>query len=301
MVQILADSLHPNGVDRFTTFLIQFPKCLLAELNTHRQLCRSVGSSRAIPLSKMIEKATTNTFFPKFTKNQKGMQGLNTLTEKEILKATETWQEALENTVRSMTTLNILGIHKQNANRLLEPFLYVDVLLSGTEWTNFFRLRTAPDAQPEFQAIAIKMKELFQTNIPKQLNYGEWHLPFPDKVEGLDLITKLQVVTARAARLSYESYDGTFSIENDLALFDKLVSSKHESPLEHSAKVVDNVSDTYLYLPNYDMTLKQFIDVKLHKYLFLDKDSEEDKVFKWSRNYAGFYTYRHHLEDQVKV
>ncbi len=34
-----------------------------------------------------------------------------------------------------------LGVHKQNANRLLAPFAYTTCIISGTEWDNFFELR----------------------------------------------------------------------------------------------------------------------------------------------------------------
>ena len=47
-----------------------------------------------------------------------------------------------------------LGIHKQHVNRLLEPFAWVEEVVTATEWQNFFSLRTDGNADPAIQAIA---------------------------------------------------------------------------------------------------------------------------------------------------
>jgi thymidylate synthase ThyX len=70
-----------------------------------------------------------------------------------------------------------LGVHKQLANRLLEPFSWHTVVVTATDWDNFFHLRCHPDAQPEFQKIAGMMRDVMEAST-HNLYYGEWHLPY---------------------------------------------------------------------------------------------------------------------------
>lgn len=50
--EIIADSINQYG-NRITSFVITFPRIVLAEFNTHRALSRNSASSRAIPFNKM--------------------------------------------------------------------------------------------------------------------------------------------------------------------------------------------------------------------------------------------------------
>lgn len=307
-VQILKDSLHPNGRNRFTTFLINFPKCLLAELNTHRQLVRNVGSSRAIPVSKMIEKVKKDPFVPIFTRNQAGMSGKQDLSSDEVVLAEQIWLDALESAVTRAETLKSLGIHKEGTNRLLDTFLNVQLVLSGTEFAHFFDLRCHPSAQLSFKEIADEMHSLYMENKPDKLSYGDWHIPFDSYFpEGCTLYQKLSIASARNARISYESHGGNHTPEKDFQLFEDLVSKKHLTPLEHSAKVVDNEQDILLNSEGTTVNVRSFLPQNLQDYLFInDKNIEGellpiDNRFSWSRQYAGFYTFRSHLEDGVEV
>ena len=60
----------------------------------------------------------------------------------------ERWLTARDNAVRAAKDLTEQGITKQLCNRLLEPFMYHTVLISGTEWENFFSLRC-----PQYETI----------------------------------------------------------------------------------------------------------------------------------------------------
>lgn len=293
-VQILKDSISPTG-SRFTSFLIKFPKCLLAELNTHRMLVRNVGSSRAVPVAKMIESAQNDIFMPQFTLNQPGMSGVRMTDEETLASARWTWQCALDKQILFVQCLsNELNIHKQHANRLLEPFLQVELVLSGTEWDNFFALRDHPDAQPDFQVIAHEMHEAYNDSIPQELQYGEWHVPFDGLMpQDADLGTCLKIAIARIARVSYQTHDGNHTTEKDIQLFNRLLESRHMSPFEHVAMCVDNTKDYEVNEGHH--TVKSFLPASLHKFLSL-KTADNDS-FTWTRNYAGFYTYRHQLED----
>lgn len=111
----------------------------------------------------------------------------------------------------------------------------VTVLVTATEWQNFFKLRCHPDAQPEMQKLAYEMRDAMEASVPAFLNPGEWHIPFGDKCEGLSNEERLKVATARAARVSYQTFDGQINYQKDFDLHDSLAASGHWSPFEHTA------------------------------------------------------------------
>ena len=232
---ILADSLNTATGDRLTTFLLpRFPKCLLAELNTHRVFSRSAASSRAIPVKKMVERIYEDPYFPSFRKNKRGMQG-ESLHESVKIKAERFWNIAMSEAIECAIELDELGVHKDMANRLLEPFMRVPVVVSSTEWENFFDLRCSPMANPDFEEVAREMEESRLTNIPWHLDPGQWHIPFKPEDEN-ELLRQLERSAACAARTSYANHDGTEpNYEKDKALHDMLLKEKHMSPFEHQA------------------------------------------------------------------
>lgn len=257
--EILLDSLNPVG-DRLTTWLVTIPRWILAELNTHRMFSRNASSSRAIPVQKMIDSVMTNPAIPVFWgKNQPGMVAHEELDDvklehfRSVLQdgvrklvpmtarqaALHDWLDARDNAVASVKKLLDLGLHKQNANRLLEPWMHVTDLVSATNFENFFALRAHFDAQPEFRALAYHMLDLYQRNSPRRLREGEWHIPFGDKMpKDADIDTQLKISAARCARLSYNSFDGDMDINKDFAIVNKLSKDGHWSPFEHQAQAL---------------------------------------------------------------
>jgi hypothetical protein len=132
-----------------------------------------------------------------------------------------------------------LGLHKQIANRILEPWMWTTVICTGNSgaWNNFFALRCHPEAEPHIQKLAYMARDAMKTSWPKLLEAGDWHLPltgFPgDEVLSKDDLIK--VSAGRCARVSYLTAEGTRDVSQDIALHDRLVSSKHFSPTEHQA------------------------------------------------------------------
>lgn len=259
--KILLDSINPRG-NRITTFVLDFPRWILAELNTHRVFSRNTASSRAIPIEKMIKMIRENPAMPVFWgKNQPGMQSEEELIGNELLNAKEAWLRARDRAVESAEELMECGMHKQYANRAIENFLYVKTILTGTEFENFFALRAHKDTQPEFQDLAYKMLDIYQLSEPNKLKAGEWHIPFGDNMneqrlvdcdafaketEGMALglgdgykdyisLFKRKIATARCARISYLNFDGKDDYNKDIELHDILAKSGHWSPFEHSA------------------------------------------------------------------
>ena len=129
-----------------------------------------------------------------------------------------------------------IGLHKQISNRLLEPFLWHTVVVTATEWTNFFHLRRAPDAQPEIHHIADLMYEIYAASTPTPIGLDQWHLPFvvPDE-RNFDIETLKKVSAGRCARVSYLTHDGKRDIGEDIRLANSLTQDGHWSPTEHVA------------------------------------------------------------------
>lgn len=253
--KIVADSVGPNGV-RLTTFVLTYPRFIHAEFMTHRVFSRNASSSRAIPVKKSIQMVIDNPVIPlAFTKNKAGMQGGEALTGDQEAAAVAAWLEGRDRAVETAQKLADLEVHKQYANRILEPYSHITVVVTGTDWNNFFALRCHEAAQPEIHALADLMYGQYFLNKPEELKAGMWHLPFIDPVtiqetkdkfgisclqdsqEALGLVIKRSV--SRCARVSYLNHDGTSStVEQDLQLYDRLVGAApiHASPAEHQAR-----------------------------------------------------------------
>lgn len=240
--KILLDSVNIVGC-RLTTFLLTYPRFIHSEVMTHRMFSRNAASSRAIPISKMIEQILNNPAMPvTWGMNQKGMQAEKSISKEDAHSAEKIWIEAMYRAIESSKKLEALKVHKQISNRLMEPFFHITTLLTATDFGNFFILRAHKDAQPEFQDLAFKMKKLYLENTPSLLNPGEWHLPFMDKFLDPDLTIdeKLKICVARAARVSYTTHDGDISKEKDFELHDDLVNNGHWSPFEHCAYALNS-------------------------------------------------------------
>jgi thymidylate synthase ThyX len=189
----------------------------------------------------MLERVTKDPVFPVYWgKNQKGMQADEELTPAVIAEAEYAWLHARDAAVERAKDLLCLGVHKQLVNRLLEPWMWITVIVSATEWTNFFSLRCHRDAQPEIRHIAEMIADLYETSRPQELAAGEWHTPLiqPDEAD-LDVETRKRVAVARCARVSYLTHDGRREIAADLELFERLRNGSgkgHWSPFEHVAR-----------------------------------------------------------------
>lgn len=239
--EILLDSVSPLGV-RLTTMRVMMPRFILAEFNTHRKFSRNAGSSRAIPVSKRIKQVREHPFVPAvFGKNQKGMQATTTLADHEVWAAEAQWRVAAQNAATTAEHLAQLGVHKQLANRLLEPFVWVEVIVSSTEWTNFFHLRISPLAQPEIRELAVLMKDALDNSVPKKLEWGMWHSPLSENRE---------VAVGRLARVSYE-LDNSKPEADDILLCERLAKDGHWSPFEHVAQC--RMPDAHASNRNFDV------------------------------------------------
>lgn len=264
----LADSLSPAG-HRLTTLEATFPRFVLAEFNTHRAFSRNSASSRAIPIAKQLRRVIEDPYVPiEFGSNQPGMQAGPALSGERRDAAEREWLSARDDAVRRVLGLvtepgeaatvdplellariedarraderpgEWLNVHKQVANRLLEPFMWHTVIVTATEWANFWNLRCHADAQPEIRLVAEKMRAAVEASEPVGLDYGEWHLPLirPEDREGTAVEDLVKISAGRCARVSYLTHAGERDLAADVALHDRLLTSGHMSPLEHPAR-----------------------------------------------------------------
>ena len=157
--KIVADSVSEVG-DRLTTMEVTFPRMVLAEFNTHRVFSRNSASSRAIPVEKQLQRIMDDPFIPVWWgRKQSGMQADHELEGDGLVQAKAEWLAARDSAVGHVQRLLELGLHKQITNRLLEPFMWHTVIVTATEWSNFFALRANPMAQPEIRVIAEMMRD----------------------------------------------------------------------------------------------------------------------------------------------
>lgn len=255
--KIIADSISPAGV-RITTMQLRYPRFIHSEFMTHRVFSRNASSSRAIPVERMIEDLRRDPAMPVFWgSNKPGMQAGEELSHGDQMNAIGTWIMAREKAIAFAQDLIKIGLHKQIANRILEPWAHINVVVTATDWDNFFELRAHPDAQPEIHTLALEMINAMAGSHPRHLNFGEWHLPFADRPQDIEqakaqitnngtirvvpsnwqineILRKVSV--ARCARVSFLTHDGReTTLEEDQKLYDRLVGSKpiHASPAEH--------------------------------------------------------------------
>jgi thymidylate synthase ThyX len=239
--RVIADSTSPSGT-RLTTLEVRLHRFVLAELNTHRVFSRNSASSRAIPIAKQIERVVTNPALPlEYGSKRAGMQAGPPLDGDDLAAAQQVWLSARDAAVTAAQDLLRLGVHKQVANRLLEPFMWHTVIVSSTDWDGFWAQRCSPLAQPEIRVAAEAMRDAVHSSSPIARAKGDWHLPYitdDDRAEAGDSYETLRRVSAaRCGRVSYLTQDGRRDLDEDLALYERFVSADppHASPLEHVA------------------------------------------------------------------
>lgn len=247
--KVIEDSISAQGA-RLTTMQLCYPRLVHSEFMTHRVFSRNASSSRAIPVKKMIQMVRDEPAMPvHWGANQPGMQAREELTGYALDAAKKIWLRAARNAANIAEEMMQIGLHKQVANRILEPFQHIHVVVTATDWQNFFDLRAHPDADPNIQALAVAMRDAMEASVPTYRpidgTIREWHLPYITADERADslLMTDpallIKMSAARCARVSYLRHDGIVpSIEDDLDLYSKLVDSvpMHASPIEHQAR-----------------------------------------------------------------
>lgn len=236
LATVICDSSRDNV--RIVSVECVYPRSIHAEVLRHRMFSNSVSSSRATPVATLIKDCT---YTPRYwTLNQPGMVGKEGASEHMIESAKTIWNNARSLVTGYAQALSDLGFHKQHVNRLLEPFSFVRHLITATDLDNFFVLRMAEDADPVIQDLARAFASAMACSTA---NESSIHVPYvaPEEIDDLGYDTAQKVSAARCARVSYMKHNGKKpTVEEDMALFERLEKSGHWSPMEHTAKFINS-------------------------------------------------------------
>lgn len=270
--------IHAEGRTHRQLSLDEEEESATPSIMADKNLSRNASSSRAIPVSTMIREVMERPAVPMFWgANQRGMQAGDECNNgvvvqdpyvgdrhgeyfvawsDEALSREAAWLRGRDQMVRLAQAFADAGYHKQIVNRLLEPWGHIKVVVSASEWENFYALRDHDAAEPHIRLLAQRMKAAMFASIPKKLGPGEWHLPYVTAEErevmrgtqffgvarmdplsgGIPLPIKLSV--ARCARTSYRTHEGlTPRPAEDVELYNRLAGHRppHASPTEHQA------------------------------------------------------------------
>lgn len=315
--KVIADSISEAG-KRITTLQLCYPRFIHSEFMTHRVFSRNASSSRAIPVAKMIEQVRNDPAMPvHWGKNQPGMQAHEELTGSDLEQVQITWREAALDAADKASYMNSRGAHKQVINRILEPFQWIHVVLTATEFDNWDELRDHTDADPTIHELARQIKIARAGSTPKLLLSGEWHLPYVTD-EDYDAVARYRreamgmsdleawddegitemlcrVSAARCCRVSYLKHDGHPStVGDDLLLCDRLAGARpiHASPFEHQAAPMFGVGTGFWTLDN----------GARKAYLSLPKGASHIDMDGnvWSGNLNGWIQHRKVIEQSFK-
>lgn len=246
--KIVADSISRAGV-RLTTFECVVPKWMIAEINTHGMIRRNSASSRAIPTLTLCERIEAQPFTPlewRYRAIEGGMQAGELMSAEDAAASEEDWLEARDAMILYVEKLEKRKAAKEHINRLLEPWMYSIVVMTATEWENYFTLRgPSGGAQPEFKKLVEQQIALYeaQTELVRRtdaLSYDNphtWHLPYVTDTERAQIACrKLPLISAaRVAGVSYYRPGARKTIDADVARGLQLQADRHLSPLEMPA------------------------------------------------------------------
>lgn len=246
LMAVVVDSIEYVGEEEVFDISVSsdYHNFLANGITVHNCFSRNASSSRAVPVERTIQNILNDPWVPSDVyKNCKGMQGKDIVNEDDYDIFCEEWQDAAFKAIEVAHKMIDNGFHKQHINRILEPFTKIKVIVTATEWSNFFDLRLSPDADPEIQhlAKAIKMAMDAVSNTYVYINaHGGRTLPYVNFDE-MDAIDDLRILTlisaARCARVSYLNHDGSKpDILKDLTLAKRLIDSGHMTPFEHQCR-----------------------------------------------------------------
>ena len=336
--KIVADSVSPQG-DRLTSLLITFPRILLSEINTHRMLSKNTSSSRAIPFHKMVKAVQENPFIPiAWQKEHIGMQGTEYLTEKEDIEyAIGTWLHARDAAIQEAKIITSgAGVTKQLANRLLEPFMWTTMLITGSRegWDNFFSLRcpnydgfkSKKEASKEFlekgnintstwseldwlklnkgqaeihmMMLSEKIYDVIQESVPTQLK-NEWHIPFEDKINELyPNLTLEDKIKVSVGMAANTSY----TIVGDGSIITlKKATRIHDKCKELNHSSVFEHCARAMDNKEYSSFIKGNLDSEIDEdgYIDISTHINNHNSFGWCNNLKGFIPYRYMIDNNL--
>lgn len=271
-MQISASLIEATRSEKTTLYTLElvYPKFIHPEVLTHRVFSRNSASSRAIPFLKMVDSVMNNPAVPEFWPvHHRGMSAPRNIQNKNIINLLGIhWLQARDAAVKYAKTVYNEGASKQVANRLLEPFAHIKVLVTFSRegYKQFVDLRAFGDGvEPHMQKLAMAIVDAVES--APSISKKKYHIPYSEDltVEAMQplylkykeelltrfneselhgrILLKMLVSAARCARISYTVFGQAKkdrALEEDVELAFKLFDSKHSSPFEHVAMVYPN-------------------------------------------------------------
>lgn len=361
--EIISHSKRKDTGEEIITYKLTFPRIILSEVNTYGSLSsRNTSSSRAVPFEKMVEVVEKEPFVPiAWSKPHKGMQGTDYYTVPNTIESkVKMWLEARNTAVLASKKLDVDTIYvkervcldyrdivednykmvkhetfnpvtKQLKNRLLEPFMWVVQLITGTResFEHLFEQRcpiypggckswkelcdldsnysmeasileklqvNKGQAEIHFMDLAEKMYDALNESKPIIMGENDWHIPFSDRPEftpEMSLKDKIMLSCAMTARVSYTTIEDneTLTLEKAKRIYDKCVQQGHFSVVSHCAKCM--TTEEY----------ETWIKGKVQKDNYADGYSYEvpKEAKGFNKNLRGFISLRQYVEDNVDL
>ena len=283
----------------------------MSEFNTTRAISKNSSSSRAIPVSKMLEHTKNTNLKPIYFGSKKsGMQAGDELEGEDLQYAKDVWESALKSAVAQADLLDACGVAKEVTNRLVEPFQLVKVVCTSTDWDNFFNLRLHPDADPNICMLAYKMYKAMEQSSPNLLHSEEYHTPYVKSLRDstgslfyfdvddnyLTLSDAIKISAASCASVSYRT-DG-MTLEKAEKIFDMLIKAEviHSSPFEHLATPIVEKFEYY----GKDLDIAYEVNLPLNPNSWQVGVTHVNKQGQLcSGNFRGWVQYRHLLPNNT--
>jgi hypothetical protein len=195
-----------------------------------------------------LQRVIEDPYIPRtFGVNQKGMQHAEILQGKDYELAKNIWLSARDKAIilaKMLSNKDGLNVHKQIVNRLVEPWMWITVCVTGDAgaWSNYFALRCHPDAAEAIADQAYMAQLAYFKSEPKELIPGMWHTPYITDEDDLKIrmvhdlwLQRKEISIGRCARTSYLTQEGKRDFSEDIKLFERLRDSvpMHASPFEH--------------------------------------------------------------------
>ena len=285
---IVQDSSLPTG-ERLLTYNLRYGRLIHSELLRHRAASHSVKSSRAIPTKKYRKEVEKDPYIPvKFGTNQKGMQA-GKQTAASVAYGTRIWKLSAKFACLAHSLMELVNVHKEVSNRILEPYVWVEETLTVEEdaLREIAKLRIHNDAQEDIRAVLEEMIYELEKSSTIVLEENQWHVPYVVRqINGsmvykdndgktLTLDEAIICSAARCARSSYANHDNsTTTYENDTKLAERLIGSEpmHLSPFEHQARPFANDQEKFDYGSNF-------------RHFFQQRKAIENSL--WQHNYSN--------------
>ena len=279
--KVIAHSKAPHGGELFTV-QVRFPRFILAQVNTYGSIAKNARSSRAVPTEKLIEEVEKDPVVPiRWGTRQKGMVAGEELSEWSRGVCWDWWKEAAECAVERAERLARLGASKETVNRLLEPFMWVDVVATATNraWYHYFAQRCAHDAQPEHQHLARMIARAYRDSAPAMLGVGMWHVPYvsDEEIAGLEPEDWLAFSVTRVRRVSWKPFDGEPDLLTKAHIkHDESRDAGHWSCFEHQGQAAFSDSERSGRMRGF-VEYRQMLPVSVHEsFDFSTLDAEGD-------------------------